>query len=59
MVKWLKGLTLSIFIRVSLALKAVEDEFKAKVADLVGGGKEYKQRNNNPLLKKFEQGLPK
>ncbi len=56
MVKWIKGVGLSIFIRVSLALKAVEDEFKAQVADLVGGGKEYKQRNNNPLLKKFEKG---
>jgi hypothetical protein len=56
MIKWFKGVFLSLFIRISLALKAVEDEFKAKVADLIGGGKEYKQRNNNPLLKKFEQG---
>jgi hypothetical protein len=43
-------------IRIAIAMKGVEEEFKTRVGDLFTGGKEYKKRNNNPLLKKMEQG---
>lgn len=56
-IDWFKILFFTVMIRISLALKEVEDQFKAHAADLVNGIKrEFKKRSNNPLLRKFEQG---
>lgn len=53
-----KTTALIILIRISLALKSVEEQFKAKAADLVNGAKrEFKKRNTNPVLRKMEQGV--
>lgn len=54
---WVKTAFLMVMIRVSLALRSFEEEFKAQAADLVNGIKrEFKKRTSNPLLRKFEQG---
>jgi hypothetical protein len=56
-IDWVKIAVLSLMIRISLALKEVEEQFKAQAADLVNGIKrEFKRRSSNPLLRKFEQG---
>lgn len=53
--KYFRMMFTSILIRVALAMHNVETEFKAKVSDLFGK-KEFKKRNNNPVLNKMEQG---
>lgn len=56
-VNYLKGVFISILIRISLSLKNVEDELKAHASDLFGSKKkEHKKRSNNPVLNKMEQG---
>lgn len=55
---WIKTTALIILIRISLALKSIEEQFKARTADLVNGAKrEFKKRNTNPVLRKMEQGV--
>lgn len=56
-ITWIKIAFVSAMIRVSMAMKGVEDDLKAHAADLVNGVKrEFKKRTSNPILKKFEQG---
>lgn len=57
MIKWLKTFFLTILIRISLALKNIDDDLRANVADLFRGNIiEYKKRHRNPVLNKMEQG---
>lgn len=56
-VNFFKSIIISMMIRISLALKNVEDELKAHASDLFGSNKkEHKKRSNNPVLRKMEQG---
>jgi hypothetical protein len=57
MVKQIKGFFLSLLIRISIALKNVEEDLKANVDDLFGGHKiQYKKRHSNPVLRRMEDG---
>lgn len=53
----IKGFFLSLVIRISIALKNVEDDLKANANDLFKGVViEFKKRHNNPVLRRMEQG---
>ncbi len=56
-INFLKSIFISFMIRISLALKNVEEDLKAHASDLFGSKKrEHKRRSNNPVLRKMEQG---
>lgn len=55
--KLIKGFLVSVLLRISIALKSVEEEIRETASDLfIGKRKEFKRRSNNPVLRKMEQG---